>query len=220
MLFRSWEMSGKLRDQTDQRLRHASKNIGMTILEGLTFLQTEMEAIALPYAVRPGKSLFGTGNPSGAGMRQRFLGMTLYRGETEGDTLFGMPCPLPPLTEATRMHLAVGQSILRVQGIDGAPPRIFMALAVDGTSPERGVLVGEIHPNYLRYMVGNAMPVEGNVTVLDSAGASLYSSAPLPVDVTGRVVDQMKRSISGQFEWRWEGDPYLVNYRSVFLKAV
>jgi len=214
------EMSGNLKEQTNQRLRHASKNVGMEILDGFAFLQTEMEAMAIHYTFGPRKSFGEMIDTYDKVSHRRFLGLTHFREPSRADTLFGMPCPLPPLTETTRKHLASGQAIVFVQKIDGTHSRVFMALATSRKSPEQGLLVGEIHPEYLKNLIDNALPVEGGVTVLDSNGSPLYRSQPLPAEVTRRVIDESKSTVSGQVEWDQEGDTHLANYRSIFLKMI
>jgi putative nucleotidyltransferase with HDIG domain len=213
------EMSGKLMDQTDQRLRHASKNVGMTVFQGLSFLQTEMEALALTYGNHLRKSSGAPGNNNPLTRDQHFLGLTFFREGSGAVTLFGTPCPPPPRTEGSRKHLASGQAIVFVQRVSGAPSRLYMALASDRRMPEQDLFVGEIHPKYLRELIENATPVEGNFTILDSSGEPIYNSQPLPAEVTRRVKDEVQRTFSGQFKWNMDGDTLLVNYRSIFLKA-
>jgi putative nucleotidyltransferase with HDIG domain len=213
------EMSGKLMDQTNQRLRHASKNIGMTVFQGLSFLQTEMEALALTYGENLRKTPGVPGNNNPLPRDHHFLGLTFFPERSAAETLFGTPCPPPPPTEGFRKHLASGQAMVFVQKVSGAPSRVYMALASVQKMPKQGIFVGEIHPKHLRELIENATPVEGNFTILDSSGAPIYSSKPLPAGVTKRVKDEMQRTFSSQFPWNREDDTLLVNYRSIFLKA-
>lgn len=212
------EMSRNLKGQTEQRLRHASKNIGVGIMDGFAFLRTEMEAMALPYTIGIRKSIGKMTDAYGKDQHSRFLGLTHFRGRFRADTLFGVPCPPPPLTETARKHLASGQAIVFVQRIGEAPSRVFIALGTDLKSPENGLLVGEIGQEYLKNLIENALPVEGDVILLDSNGDTVYSSRPLPMEVTRKVIDGSKRAVSGQMEWTLGDDTYLINYRSIFLK--
>jgi putative nucleotidyltransferase with HDIG domain len=213
------EMSGKLMDQTDQRLRHASKNVGMTVFQGLSFLQTEMEALALTYGnhLREVSGVPVTINP--LPRDHHFLGLTVFPDRSGAKTLFGTPCPPPPRTEGSRKHLASGQAMVFVQRVSGAPSRVYMAIAAGGRVPEQGIFVGEIHPKHLRELIENATPVEGNFTILDSNGEPIYHSLPLPAEVTRRVNDEARRTYSGQFKGNVEGDTLLVHFRSIYLKA-
>jgi signal transduction histidine kinase len=180
------EMSGNLKKQTEQRLRHASKNVNLAILQGLSFLQAEMEALSLSSGGRLRKA-FGEQENNPPFLRDHhFLGLTHFRERSGAETLFGTPCPPPPRTEGIRKHLAS---------------------------------VGEVHPKYLREIIENAIPAEGNLTILDSTGGVLYSSRFLPTEVTRRVGDKLRRTHASQFEWNRGDETYLVNSRSIFLKG-
>ncbi len=212
------EMSGNIREQTNQMMRHANKNVSMEILDGLAFLHTEMEAMAVRYVFAAGTPLGGMSAPDDMISHRRFLSLTLFGDGSGGKTFFGVRCPSPPLTDASRKHLSSGQTILFVHGAGGAPPRVFMAIAIDRKFPEKGLLVGEIHPNYLKEMVENALSVEGDAAVLDSDGTPLYRSKPMAADLVAKVVEASKGTVSGQIEWAPGGDAFLVNYRTIFLR--
>ena len=212
------EMSGNLKGQTEQRLRHASKNIAVGIMDGFAFLRTEMEAMALPYTNGMRNSIGKMTDTYDKDRHSRFLGLTHFRGSFQPDTIFGVPCPPPPLNETARKHLASGQAIVFVKRTGEASSRVFIAMGTDLKPPERGVMVGEISPEYLKNLIENAMPVEGDVILLDSNGDPIYSSHPLPIEVAGQVIDESKRAVSGQIEWTLGEDTYLINYRTIFLK--
>jgi hypothetical protein len=114
------EMSGKLMDQTDQRLRHASKNIGMTVFQGLSFLQTEMEALALTHGDHRQKFSGAPVHRNPLARDHHFLGLTFFPERSGAKTLFGTPCPPPPRTVGARKHLASGQAMVFVQRVSGA----------------------------------------------------------------------------------------------------
>jgi signal transduction histidine kinase len=202
--FSLWEMSGTLKDQTDQRLHRAVKNINVAILQGLGFLQAEMEVLAKSSEGRPEKS-------SG-----HFLGLTWFREGSDLHPIFGTPCPPPPLTDSMRGHLAKGLAAIFTKGVPGALSRVYLMVS-SGRGVPGGVLVGEIDPKYLGEIIETAMPLEGEIAVLDSNGAPLYHLGILSPDVVRRVADELRRTHAGWFEWNREGDPVLVSYRSIFL---
>lgn len=214
-----WEMSGTLQREADQRMRQSNKNVGMSIFEGLYSLQVELEALALS-ADGPMRTFSGRPGYAVSPVRDRhFLGITLFRGESGNVPLFGKPCPLPPLADASRKHLASGRAMVFVQQVPGAPSRVYMVLASARRNRENGMLVGEIHPDHLREIVDNAIPAEGDFTVLDSNGGFLYRSGPLPQRVVERILDERQSTSAGQFEWKGSGDTLLVNFRSIFLRS-
>ncbi|NNF83565.1 MAG: hypothetical protein HKM29_00230, partial [Deltaproteobacteria bacterium] len=194
-----WEMSDSLKEQTDRRLHHGSKNVNMAILQGLYSLQTELEVLALSPDGLPRQSSLSPGKTPLPARDEHFLGMTLFREESIADTLFGTPCPHPPPTDGMQKHLADGNALVFVREVPGAPSRVYMAVSSDRRIPEERVLVGEIHPKYLGEIIESVRPGETDLAILDSTGAVLYRSGPLPVEVTRRVGDELRRSHAGQF---------------------
>jgi len=214
-----WEMTGSLKEQTDRRQHHASKNVNMAILQGLYSLQTELEVLALSPGGLLRQSSEVRGETPLPSRDWHFLGLTLFREGSQADTLFGTPCPPPPRTEASRKHLADGNAHVFVREVPGAPPRVYMAVASDRRMPGERVLVGEIHPKYLREIIESVMPAEGGLAILDSNGSVLFRSRPLPAEVSRRVVDELRRTHAGQFDWNVGGEAVLVNYRSIFMQG-
>jgi signal transduction histidine kinase len=106
-----------------------------------------------------------------------------------------------------------------VREVPDALSRVYMVVRSDRRNPDREFLVGEVHPKYLREIIENAMPAEGALTILDSTGGILYKSQSLPLEVIRRVGDELLRTHASQFEWNWEGETYLINSRSIFLKG-
>ena len=214
-----WEMSGSLKEQTDRRLHHASKNVNMVVLQSLYSLQTELEVLALS----PGGLLRHSSGVQGKiplpPRDQHFLGLTLFREGALANPLFGRPCPLPPLTDGIASHLAAGKAYVFVREVPGAPPRVFMVVSSDRRMPGERLLVGEMNPKYLRDIIESAMPAETDLAILDSTGAALFRSRPLPAEIARRVGGEMERNFSGQFTWDGGGDTVLVNYRSIFIQA-
>jgi len=215
-----WEMTGSLKEQTDRRLHHASKNVNMAILQGLYSLKGELEVLALSSGGLLRQSSGAPGKTTLSTLNQHFLGLTLFREGAPPDTLFGTPCPFPPPTDGIGKHLADGNAYLFVRGLTGAPPRIYMAVSSGRRMPGEGLLVGEIHPKYPAEIIESIMSAETDLAILDSTGAVLFHSRPLPAEVARRVGEELRGKHAGQFEWTGEGDTVLVNYRSIFMQGL
>jgi putative nucleotidyltransferase with HDIG domain len=212
-----WEMSVSLTDQTDQRLHQVCKNIDMAIHQGLSPLHIELAALAgSPGGLR---SSGATERDARLTRERHFRGLTLFGERSGAEPLFGTPCPVPQWTDALQKHLASGKAAVFSQGVAGAPSRAYMAVASDRRVPEQGILVGEIHPDYLMEITETVIPSEGSLAILEPNGGILYSLQPLPAAVARRVKDEVRRTISGRFEWGEDNDTSIVNYRSISLKA-
>ncbi|NNG47981.1 MAG: hypothetical protein HKM86_12835, partial [Deltaproteobacteria bacterium] len=153
-----WEMTGSLKEQTDKRLHLASKNVNMAIVQGLYSLHTELEVLALSSGGLLRQSSEAPGKPPLPTRDQHFFGLTLFREGSLEDTLFGTPCPLPPVADGMRKHLADGNAYVFIREVPGAPSRVYMAVAFDRRMPGEGLLVGEIHPKYLEEIIESVMP--------------------------------------------------------------
>lgn len=203
--FSLWEMSGTLTDQTEQRLHRAAKNINVALLQGLGFLQTEMEVLA----------------KSPGGLQQKssnhFLGLSLFREGSEPHVIFGTACPPPSLTDSMSAHLEKGLAAIYTEGVPGALSRVYMAVSTRGGTLSDGILAGEIDPKYVGEIIESAMPLEGDLAVLDSTGGPIYSLKSLPPDVVRHVSDELRTTHAGWFESNRDGETVLASYRSIFL---
>jgi signal transduction histidine kinase len=214
-----YEMTGNLKEQTDRRLHQTSKNVNTGILQGLYSLKGELEVLSLSSEGLLRQSSGTPGETTRSSLSQHFLGLTLFREGGMAETLFGKPCSFPPPTGGLRKHLANGNAYLFVQEVPGVPPFVYMAVSPDRRRAGERILVGQIHPMYLEEIIESVMPAETDLVILDSTGGVLYGQKPLSADVTRRVVDELRRTYSGQFEWTGGGDTVLVNYRSIFMQG-
>jgi putative nucleotidyltransferase with HDIG domain len=203
--FSLWEMSGTLADQTDQRLHRAAKNINTALLQGLGFLQIEIEVLAKSSDALPGKA------------SEHFAGLTLFREGSDPRTILGTPCPFPLMSDSLRAHLGRGLAAIFTRGVPGDLSRVYMAVSSKREDLGDGILVGEINPKYLAEIVDSAMPLEGDLALLDSTGEPIYNHKPLPADVVRHVNDEVQHTHAGWFEWNGEGDAVFATYRSIFL---
>ncbi len=203
------EMSGKLKEQAERQLRHDAKNVNMGILQGLFSVQTELKALVSATGPR--------GNAGPVPADRHFRGLTLFRERSGPETIFGTTCPRPPRTEGLFGHLSSGEAAIFVREVPGKPSHVYMAVSVPRTRQDRGFAVGEIDPQYLKEMVKELSPANGAVTVLDSTGAPLYSSRPLPPGIARRVRDDLRKRHAGRFEWKGRDGAILFGYRSIYL---
>jgi hypothetical protein len=121
-----WQVSRKLQTETYQAASHASKNAGMSVLEALSIVRSELETIADTQAVRE-EGRWPERRAEETGHEARLIGLTFYGEGGRPEALFGEACPRPVLTDLARAHLASGKALLFVQK-DEVKPRILMAI--------------------------------------------------------------------------------------------
>jgi putative nucleotidyltransferase with HDIG domain len=214
-----YQVSGELRESTYERLNHTSKNIGMTILEGLTFLNSEIKEFALPEEWET-DTIHTPSKIHHRAIFQRFRSLTVLEGSSKGTILFGNPFPLPSLDSSIVNQLVSGRTMIySIPGNDQSA-RIFMVVAISGKRSVPRFLVGEINPEYLWELVNRSLPSLTEATIIDSGGNQLYSTYIPPQGLIDRAKKELKMSVSGRFEWQHGDETYLSNYRSFFLKGV
>src|SRR5664279_2417409 len=116
--------------QSFQKLHNVSKNIGMSILEGLSFIQSEMQVVALSSDAKLQTPAFGKLNPKSGFMNQRLLGLTLFKGQKVVKTFMGEPCPYPKMTASDFGHLSSRERVLHIQRVNENSYRMFIILGL------------------------------------------------------------------------------------------
>jgi putative nucleotidyltransferase with HDIG domain len=212
----SWlQVSDATRSESMEQLRHAGKNAGITVMEGLYLLENELKAVAgaLPRMPRTGSG--GPGNTSPEDVR--FEAFTVFSRSGSGRRLLGPLCVRPPLTPGALRHLAEGKTLLFNDASPKDGGRLFMALALKSGRPAEELLVGEIRQEFLWTLVGHTLLPETELCILDSSGRLLFNSArPIPRFIP-RIMEKQAGSSVGQLEWNGKGKHSLVSYWTAFL---
>jgi putative nucleotidyltransferase with HDIG domain len=213
------QVAKQLNQQSERRLRQATKAVGMSILERLTVLEGLM-ILTTADAVRDEKPTAG-GFFKGLDeeLKTRFLGMALVSDEGRRAPLFGFMQDPPPVTAAEKDHLLSGYSLLTSQPVADGRARVFMSHALDPRDPRRGVLVGEINTTYL-WGVGedSTLPARTELCVVEHPNKMLFCSPNLRASFSERVASRILGSAMGQFEWGDNEKDYVARYWSLLLQ--
>ena len=212
------QVEEKFHQDTMRRMRLQSRQIGMSIHDGFSSIETEVEFLS---------GILGDGTTPTLGRspdwgwmfdNRPLLGATRLRDGSRVEGLFGNSVPPPPQTDAARSHLASGHGLLYLQRNAGGTPRFFLAHAIRGKDPERDLLVCEVNPDYLWKRVRDAVAPVTEVAVLSPDGAPLFQTQPLPAAILGRVEQERRKGPAGNFEWGQGSGTLLVDLAAVFLK--
>ncbi|TWJ32827.1 HD domain-containing phosphohydrolase [Geobacter argillaceus] len=209
------QISGKVRDENFERLRHAAKNVDSTIHEGLLLIDAEINSALVPREYSSEELHKLTQEKT----HQKFLGLTLFRGETSHKSIFGAPIPPPHLDTTGKKQLEAGTPFLYLQNNAKQTPRIFIVTSKSQKQPGQNMLVGEINPEYLWQLVEDAIPPAVNICILDPNGTPLFSTTNIASGLINSVLGKLSRSQIGHFEWNDGAEEHLISYRSVFLKS-
>ncbi len=210
------QVAGTAKTESRNRLHHASKNAGMTIMEILFLLQTELTSYAREISgVTPGQ-LRELASPTRGEDFQRLLALTLFPQRGTPRTFLGTPCPRPALTPGDKRHLASGKALLFSEPAAKRGRRLFLAVALERGRPGSGMLVGEINTSYLWSLAENTHLPATDLYVTDADGGILYATSSAPPFIP-RVQAGLHSSSVGHFEWHRRNRDDLVDYWSVFL---
>lgn len=204
-----YTVSSRLENDSNERLRQAGKNAGMTLLEGLGQLQTELESAPLSAQSadkRPAARRVGT---------ERFRTVHARTYDAGTGVIAGFS---RPLSRAAIGHLSDENALLLVETELGAGEPMYMATAANRNLSPQSLVIGEINPEYLWTLVGYTVTRGIDISIVAPSGKTLYASRPFAAPLIANVLAQRKISATGQFEWPEEDSDYLVNYWSAFMQ--
>jgi HAMP domain-containing protein len=206
-------VTSQLNEQSQRRLRQASKALGMAIFERVVFLEAKMKTVAAGLASR---SLTSQSPPApiSEDLGARFRGLGVVSPAYEYAGLFGDELEPPRLHREQKEHLDSGKSLLLEERRAGLPPRVLMVRAIDREGHGRGLLLGEIESDYL-WGDESTLPPMTQLCILDDSDRTLFCSGESLL--SQEVARKMGGSASGQFEWGQEGEEYLAGYWSIPL---
>lgn len=201
-------VSSQLDQQARERLREASKSLGMTMIGRLQLCESELVAamheVDLPDPVRA--EVFEK-------MITRLDGLVLVRNGAPREIWGRLEAPIQPLQHKQLAHLAQGHAALVVIR-NGNAPVVLIARALDPSKPEQAVLWGQVRLSTL----SSDLQDEGSRNRLDVlvGGDSLEvlgaSEQPGVVPPSLRVTRG-----SGDLQWELNGETYLAGYWTAFL---
>ncbi len=205
-----WRVGHQLEEQGRRELRQASHDEGMAICERLRFLEAELRLLAP--ATQTGVDTGAAKKELAASLERHFKGLELIDGNGTPKILFGDQS-WPFAASADELsHLKAGKPVLVTRPCGESETCIFMAVAIDQSKPESGMLVGKVLPTYL--LDGEDLPENREVCVLDSEGQILMCSGRTPSELPS----SMSKTVSGQIEWSRDGKTYDSDYWNIFLK--
>lgn len=209
-------VQGQLSEQSYRQLHRDSKAIGMTIVDRLSILETELELIAERLQRETPTRFRGhTDSDLLSGPSSGFVQLTIRTRETE----FGLPVyvdsrtPLR-LTESEETHLSAGKSLLATK-FDASRDRVFLIVAIDPSELGRGILIGEVDQKFLWDI---PLGAESTFCVLNELNKAIHCSDALADAVLDKVASAVARGASGRLEWDQGGERILGNFWSVFFK--
>ena len=202
-----------------QNLHHVSKNIGMSILEGLSLIRSEMQIVALADNAELQAPSFESVNHEGVDTPRRLLGLTLFRGQKAIKTYFGKPCSYPQIADSGFGSLPNNGSLLHIQRQTDDSYSIFIITGLNEAKHGHAFLVGEMNPAYLWEMARGSLPPMTEAYILGSSGMPLFSTRQLSqVTMTEIEKKTSQPSVDG-LEWHDNDGTHFASHWSIFLRT-
>jgi putative nucleotidyltransferase with HDIG domain len=213
------QLSEDQKDKSFLKLHQASKNIGMSVLEGLSFIQSEMHVVALSNNAGLQTPVLELLNQQSGDRHPRLLGLTLFEGQKAIKTLLGKPCPYPKVTASDLQYLSTGEGVLYIQRLNKYAYRMFMIVGINMSPHRERLLVGEVNTEYLWEIARSSLPSMTDMYIRTSSGISLYNTSPLSQVALKEIENKMKTSAVGRLEWTDEAGTHFASQWSAFLKG-
>jgi len=210
-------VTDQLYQQSEKRLRHDSKAVGLAVVRELMNLSSELERIdpsradardAPPQSMDPERA---------RELGDRFRALTLIDRDGIAQPLFGPLLTPPAHGAAEAKHLASGKSLLSVREGSDRSVRLVLEASVGRGNIDR--VMAELNPEWLAQTALQAVTnPETAFCLLTSSEVVVVCSAPEESLSPRLLPSDLERTSSGSFRWQGEDEKYLVSYRSVFLK--
>ena len=213
------QLSEDQKEKSFQKLHQASKNIGMSVLEGLSFIQSEMRVVAISNNMGSQTSVLKLLNQQTDDKYPRLLGLTLFEGQNAIKTLVGRPCPYPKVTAYELQYLSIGKGVLHIQRLNEESYRMFLIVGINMPPHKRRLIVGEVNTLYLWEIARACLPSMTDVYIRTSSETSLFSTSPLSQIALKEIENKMKTSAVGRLEWNDDAGTHFASQWSAFLKG-
>ncbi|HEX9726709.1 MAG TPA: HD domain-containing phosphohydrolase [Vicinamibacteria bacterium] len=210
-------VTGQLNEQSQSRLRQASKALGMAVVERLMFLEANLTTVAATLELGSWSEEKGGGSVAvtrDLGGRFKRLGIMSSSGEYR--VLLGEPREPIGLTADQRAEIPSGRSLLLRERITNGAVALFMVRAVNPENVESGLLLGELDPGYL-WGGDSSLPPLTELCILDHKNLVLFCSGEPTIST--EVALRAGQSASGRLEWNWEDQEYLAGHWTIPLFA-
>ena len=211
------QMTGYLTDQTHQRLREASKTVGMGLLERMLWLETDLKTLAAHIEWGEADLFHEKLSPFRERLSQRFTSLALLDVEQKVHPLLGTAFAFPALQDAEWQHLETNNRLLVARPRPDTHARLWLVSRLASGNDHHRLLVGEIRPDYIWQQEDWSVLTTG-LLVVDAAYNVIYSSLPSPQARRQRAALQHEQRPSGQFSWSSGHETYLAGYWTLFMR--
>jgi len=211
-------VTDQLYQQSEARLRHESKSVGLAVLRDLQGLASEFEHIEIAASDAGGALLQPIKPQRMRHLHEGFRALTLIDRAGDAQPLFG-----PPITPARHGaeevgHLASGKSLLSIRERTDGSVRLMLEYAIGSGNVAHAI--AELDAEWLVQGAREALTIpETAFCLLNSNEVVIVCSAPDGSPPPRVLPSSPRRAVSENFRWRGEGDEFLASYWNLVLKS-
>ena len=211
-------VTGQLYEQSQKRLRHASKTAGMAIYERLTLLESEMKMMAVQTNTFHGDEAVRRGEQSGDPLQERFHGLAIER-KGVVTVIYGREPKLPTVNSEQRRHLESGKTLLTLHADGNGVMRVFLSRPLVSGDSADGLLLAEVNAAYL-WLGGEGvgLPAMTEMCVLTADAVPAFCSIEDHQGLARHMAASLGGAEATYFEWQDGSDEYLASFWTIPLK--
>ena len=210
------QVTKNLYAQANEGLHQASKTAGIATFERLQFLETDLGMIDA-ILERGNNDLAALSVPvlqERLGIRFKAIVLTTVNGRTR--TLLGEMPVIPQLTKGEQDHVHSGKTLVLTRLATEQHASIYMVKTRSRLPASRGLIFGEINPEYLWGAEDILSPLTV-LFVLDQSNNLLFSSFPEYIPLQEIKNAMQKDSSIGRFTWTHGNESFLASYWNLFM---
>jgi diguanylate cyclase (GGDEF)-like protein len=210
-------VTDQLYQQSEARLRHESKAVGMAVVRELLILPSELKRIAATPVDATGAQPQSMDSEFEKALRERFRALTLIDRTGVAWSLFGpLLAPASHGAEETK-HLASGKSLLSIHEGGDRSARPVLETAVDGG--DIVAVIAELNAEWLARSAQQALTIPTTAFCLLDSNEPVIACSSSDGTPPPRVLPpEVERTALGNFRSQDNGEEHLVSFRSIFLK--
>lgn len=211
------QASRQIHEQSRNHLAQDTKTVGMSILERLMLLSTEMRALASSLNAEGAQPLQTPPKAFAERMLERFASLGVLTEKGKYLPILGTGDIPLELSHAETQHILAGKPLLRLRSKPNSPPAIYLYAVLDPERLGRGIMLAEINSSHL-WQVAEGRPGGTELYVLDDSKSILFSTVsdgPLPEEDPLRSPNL---GHSGFFEWHDAAGAYWAAYWGMHLE--
>ncbi len=211
-------VTDQLYQQSEKRLRHDSKAVGLAVYRELLSLQSEFERIETVFADAGEAPPQSMNEERAQYFRERFRAVTFIDPAGVAKPIFGSLLTPTQHEAKEEEHLAAGRGLLSIQeGTDGSSRLILEERVSRGKVAS---VIAELDADWLAERAQQALTITQTAfCLLSSSEVVIACSAPDGSPPPREFPSDLARESLGDFRWQAEGNENLASYRSLFLKS-